>query len=141
MIGMIINYAIISAIFLVSGVNLFHGINLFEYDRRITTKSVAMRIWMTRVLPVLMIVGSIWFSGRPILDYTIKDYQMRKVVVTYVSSPLRTYILKSDVGVVEEIDTYSLPIGYPIMPKEGKTYEFTYGKRSRIIIGIRELVP
>lgn len=109
-------------------------------NKRITTQNVAMKILLTKLLPIIFIIGGIWFSGRAIIDYTIKDYQTTTGVLEDINAPYRD-IVTEQFYVEGENDPYYLPKGFLKYEEHGKTYEFTYGKRSRIIIQIREITP
>jgi hypothetical protein len=140
MIKIIIIKCVSSAIFFYAAIKYFKGRDVFNKNERIKTKSAAMRIWLTRVLPVIIVAVGIWFSGEAILDYTIKDYQTTTGILEDINAPFRLLGVE-EFMVEDENDPYHLPKGFLKYEEHGQAYEFSYGKRSRIIIQIREITP
>jgi len=140
MIKIIITKFISSLLFFYAAVTYYKGRDVFNNNERLKTKSVAMRIWLTRVLPVIIVGVGIWFSGEAILDYAIKDYQTTAGILEDINAPFRLLGVE-EFMVEDEKDPYYLPKGFLKYEEYGNTYEFTYGKRSRIIIQIREIAP
>jgi len=124
-------HCIFSILLLYGAYNFFNGVNSFN-NKKITTQNRISRIFQTRIIPIVLILASIWFSGELILDYTIKDYQSKIGIIETIN------VVKGEdeLYIKGEPDSYSLPNALADDVKKGNTYRFTYGKRSRIIIGI-----
>ena len=124
-------HCIFSILLLYGAYNFFNGVNSFN-NEKITTQNRISRIFQTRIIPIVLILASIWFSGELILDYTIKDYQSKIGIIETIN------VVKGEdeLYIKGEPDSYSLPNTFANDVKKGNKYQFTYGKRSRIIIGI-----
>lgn len=132
----IIFNCVISALLLYAAVSFFKGINAFN-NKSIIIQNVIMKILITNILPIIFIMAGVWFSGGPILDYTIKDYRTNKGILRNINVPYR-YIVTDEFFMEGEKEPYYLPKGLLKSEEKGKMYEFRYGKRSHIILEIRE---
>lgn len=111
------------------------GVNVFN-NRNIAIKNVLKEILMTKVVPIILIIAGILFSGESILDYTVNDYKTNKGVLRNINVPYR-YILTEEFFVEGERDPYYLPKSLIKSEKNGKAYEYIYA--SRIILETHEL--
>ncbi|MPN16579.1 hypothetical protein SDC9_163924 [bioreactor metagenome] len=108
------------------------------YNDKIVTQNYTSRIFATRIMPLALILGSIWFSGEPILDYIIKDYKIKTGILEQINAPYKR-VSTEQLFIEGEVDSYSLPKGILKDEEKGKLYEFKYAKRSRIILEIHEV--
>lgn len=133
----IIFYCIISLALIYSSIYFFLGINGFNH-KPITTKNAISKILATKILPLILILGALWLSGAPILDYITKDYRTTQGVLTKIKSPYKD-IANVEFYIEGDRDPYYLPRAFIIKNISGTRYEFVYGRRSRIIIKIGEV--
>lgn len=108
------------------------------YNDKIVTQNYIARIFATRIMPLALTLGSIWFSGEPILDYIIKDYKIKTGILEQINVPYKQ-LATEQLFIEGEVDSYSLPKGILKDEEKGKLYEFKYAKRSRIILEIHEV--
>lgn len=132
----IIFNCIISALLLYASFSFLKGTNAFN-NKKIVVHSIAAKMVITKILPVVLLIGAIWFSGEPILDYMVKDYKINKGILRNINAPYR-YLTTEEFFVEGERDPYYLPKGLLNIQEKGKTYEFKYAKRSRIILEIHK---
>lgn len=133
----IIFNCIISILLLYGAYNFFNGVNAFNNEKIVTQNRIS-RIFATRIMPLALTLGSIWFSGEPILDYIIKDYKIKTGILEQINVPYKQ-LATEQLFIEGEVDSYSLPKGILKDEEKGKLYEFKYAKRSRIILEIHEV--
>lgn len=133
----IIFNCIISILLLYGAYNFFNGVNAFNNEKIVTQNRIS-RIFATIIIPLVLILVSIWFSGEPILDYVIKDYKIKTGILEDINVPYK-YVTTEELYIQGEVDSYSLPKGFLQNEEKGKLYEFKYAKRSRIILEIHEV--
>lgn len=133
----IIFNCIISILLLYGAYNFFNGVNAFN-NEKIVAQNCISRIFATRIIPLVLIIASIWFSGEPILDYVIKDYKIKTGILEQINAPYKQ-VFTEQLFIEGEVDSYSLPKGILKDEEKGKLYEFKYAKRSRIILEIHEV--
>jgi hypothetical protein len=126
-----------SIVLLYVAYNFLNGVNGFN-NKKIITQNRIYKIFLIRIIPVILIIASVWFSGEPILDYIIKDYKVNTGILTDINVPYK-YVTTEELYIQGEIDPYYVPKGFIQTEEKGKLYEFKYGKRSRIIIEIHEV--
>jgi hypothetical protein len=126
-----------SIILIIIAVSFFKGRNIFNGFTKIKTNSNVEKGFVKIILPIAFIFGAMWFSGRPILDYVVKDYSIKVGVLKKINSPYN-YVSTEEFFIEGDKDPYYLPKGILKSEETGIEYRFKYAKRSRIILEIEE---
>lgn len=132
----IIVNCILSTILLVLAISGFIGYNPLTLDKCRSRKLYV--ILVVRVfLPLIYLVGIIWFCGSPISDYIFKDYKTGHGTLLNINTPASIrYITVSQFVVKEDEGPFYIPKEFIRKVDEGDKYKFIYANRSRIIVEI-----
>lgn len=92
-----------------------------------------------RIVPFIIIIFAIYVIYDPVLDFVKKDYQNTEGVFKQLSAP-KNNLLAEQVHFENDSHTYEFPKKFlgKIKLEKGKKYVFTYTKRTRLIIDIKE---
>jgi hypothetical protein len=95
-----------SLFFIYGSICFIGNLNPFNYKKIITT-NIFIKIFSRVIMPLVLISASVWFSGEPILDYALKDYQSGKGVIKGINNPYRDF--NSELLIAGKDGSYSIP--------------------------------
>ena len=124
-------------VFLIGAIGFFMGRNVFNGFTKIDTKNKIVSTMATKVLPLVIILMAIWYSGSPVLDFITKDYIDKKGILFDLNAPYNS--ITEELLIEGETERYYLPRGLLKTEKIGTEYRFKYGKWSRFILEIEEV--
>jgi hypothetical protein len=132
--NMLIN-AIVSIIIVFLAIGLFKGKDYTSKGDKINYKNKYIQFFVVRIVPIIMVLFSVYMNYAPITDYYRRDYLSNQAILEDFSAP-KNSIFSEKLYFKDDSEVYNFPkknLGKIILEK-GKKYQFVYARRTKIIL-------